>query len=49
MLQKTFMDVTYYPDIQNNIDKNASFIHGDDKEFSFEKRYVHKNGNIVWG
>jgi signal transduction histidine kinase len=49
MLHKTFMDITYNEDVQLNVDKNAKLIEDDSREFSFEKRYVHKNGNIFWG
>jgi len=49
MLQKTFMDVTYNEDVQFNIDKNFMLMQDGGREYSFEKRYVHKNGNIIWG
>jgi PAS domain S-box-containing protein len=49
MLQKTFMDISYYEDIQTNVDNNRRLIEGGPREFTFEKRYVHKNGNIIWG
>ena len=50
MLTKTFMDITYYEDINKNIDLNYQFIENNiHQEFSFEKRYVHKNGTLVWG
>lgn len=49
MLQKTYMDITYQEDIQTNLDNVNMFIEGTNKESSFEKRYVHKNGSILWG
>jgi len=49
MIQKTFMDVTYPEDIQNNVDNNVKFLEGNNANISFEKRYVHKDGNIIWG
>jgi PAS domain S-box-containing protein len=49
MLQKTLMDVTYEPDIQTNINKNVQFIEGAITEYSYEKRYVRKDREIVWG
>ena len=49
MLQKTFMDITYIEDVQMNIDKTRRLFENEGKEYSFEKRYVHKNGNIIWG
>jgi PAS domain S-box-containing protein len=42
MLQKTFMDISYYQDIQENADKNRQLIDGDNREYTFEKRYLHK-------
>jgi len=49
MLQKTLMDITYNEDVQINIDRNAQLLEGINREFSFEKRYLHKNGDIIWG
>ncbi len=49
MLQKTFMDITCHDDIQASIENNIRLINGTNKEFSFEKRYVHKDGSILWG
>ncbi len=49
MLQKTLMDVTYKDDIQINIDRNIHLMENKGREFSLEKRYVHRNGNIIWG
>ncbi|MCK9211235.1 MAG: PAS domain S-box protein [Ignavibacteriaceae bacterium] len=49
MLQKSFLDITFDQDVQTNIDEITQFIEADNREFSYEKRYVHKNGNILWG
>jgi len=49
MLQKSFMDITFDQDIHENVDKNAQLMEGKAREFSFEKRYVHKDGHLVWG
>ncbi len=49
MLQKTFMDVTYPEDIQINIDKNAQLIEGKFVVAAYEKRYIRKDGSILWG
>jgi PAS domain S-box-containing protein len=49
MLNKTLQDLTYPDDIQTNLDGNASLIAGTIKKFSLEKRYVRKDGTIVWG
>jgi len=49
MLQKPLADITYYEDIQINNDLNAQLIENGNREFSLEKRYVHKDGTIIWG
>lgn len=49
MLQKTFMDITHPQDIQTNGDRNAQLMEGTITSASFEKRYVRKDGTIVWG
>jgi PAS domain S-box-containing protein len=49
MLQKSLMDITFDQDIQENVDNNAQLMEGKSKELSFEKRYVHKDGHLVWG
>jgi PAS domain S-box-containing protein len=49
MLNFSLQNVTYPQDRQENLDNNALLIQGKIKEFSIEKRYLHKNGSIVWG
>jgi PAS domain S-box-containing protein len=49
MLQKTFQDLTSPEDIQTNRDNNAALIAGRIKEFSLVKRYIRKDGTVVWG
>ncbi|MEI8133108.1 MAG: PAS domain S-box protein [Leptolinea sp.] len=49
MLQKRFQDVTYPEDIRENEENNAKLIKGDIFEFSLDKRYMRKDGGIVWG
>lgn len=49
MLEKTFIDVSYTDDIQVNIENNAKLITGEITEFSLEKRYIRKDGSIMWG
>lgn len=49
MLQKTLVDVTFPEDVHQNLEANAHLIDGSLKEFSYEKRYVRKDGGIVWG
>lgn len=49
MLHKTFHSVTYPDDVQTNLDNNALLLGGTRKEFSIEKRYIRKDGTVVWG
>lgn len=49
MLQKTYMDITYLEDIQLNVAKNAKVLTGEEIEYSIEKRFVRKDGALVWG
>ena len=49
MLQKSFMDITHDEDIQANVDANMQLIEGYQREFSIEKRYLHKDGSLIWG
>jgi PAS domain S-box-containing protein len=49
MLNKTFQDVTHPDDTQTNMDNNALLIAGTIREFTIEKRYICKDGRVVWG
>jgi two-component system sensor histidine kinase/response regulator len=48
MLNATFQDVTHPDDRQNNVDYNALLLQGKIREFSIEKRYLRKDGTVVW-
>ena len=49
MLSKTFMDVTFSEDTAENVDQNELLVKGRIRDFSIEKRYVRKDGQVVWG
>ncbi len=49
MLNLSFQDVTYPDNIQENIDDNAKLLNDEIRQFTIEKRYIHKDGKIVWG
>jgi len=49
MLNKSYLDVTHPDDIQENLDKNVQLLGGEIREFSIDKRYIRKDGAIVWG
>jgi PAS domain S-box-containing protein len=45
---KTFLDITYKEDIQRNVNLYEQMVTGKYDEYSYEKRYVRKNGKIIW-
>lgn len=49
ILSKDFKDVTYPPDIETNRREVENFVNGNLREFSYEKRYIRKDGKTVWG
>lgn len=46
--RKTFLDITYKDDLENNIQLYEEMISGKIDEYSYEKRYVKKSGQIIW-
>jgi PAS domain S-box-containing protein len=49
MLKLTFKAITHADDVQENVDKMALLLVGKIREYSLEKRYIRKNGSIMWG
>jgi PAS domain S-box-containing protein len=45
----TFMSITHPDDLQEDLDNMEKLLKGDIREFSMEKRYIRKDGSIVWG
>ena len=45
---KKWMDITYVEDIALTQEIIQSLLSGKARSARFEKRYVHKNGNIIW-
>lgn len=45
---KTFLDITYKEDIPNNINLYQKLVSGEHDEYVYEKRYVRKDGKIIW-
>lgn len=43
-----FTDFTYPEDVNKDWTKFVELIEGKISQYSMEKRYVHKNGNLVW-
>ncbi len=49
LLTKTISDISHPDDVQENMDYLADLVAGKINDFSMEKRYLHKNGQILWG
>ena len=49
MLALTLQAVTLPQDVQVNIDNNALLVAEKIREFTMEKRYLRKDGSMVWG
>ena len=48
LLQTTFQELTYPPDLQMDLDLLARLLRGQIESYRLEKRYVHKDGYLVW-
>ena len=48
-LSDTFMSITHPDDLQKDLENMEKLLKGDLREFSMEKRYIRKDGFIVWG
>jgi PAS domain S-box-containing protein len=48
LLNKTFLDITYKEDIQNNLNLYEQMVSGKINEYAYEKRYVRKDGKVIW-
>ncbi|MFZ1806472.1 MAG: PAS domain-containing sensor histidine kinase [Cyclobacteriaceae bacterium] len=48
LIGKTFLDITYKEDRDNNFSYYDKLRNGTISEYSFEKRYVKKDGAIIW-
>lgn len=47
ILSKTFRDLTHPDDHRISLDINQKLLSGEADKATFEKRYLHKNGNII--
>ena len=45
---KSWKEITYKEDIQPNIDLVEKILHGEINSGRMEKRFIHKDGNLVW-
>jgi PAS domain S-box-containing protein len=49
LLNLTFFDITYPGDLDHNIASWLDFAQGGSAQYTVEKRYVRKDGSIIWG
>ncbi len=49
LLNRRFAEVTHADDVQEDLDSRMSLMSGETRIFQREKRYIHKEGQIVWG
>ncbi len=48
MMSMTFMDITHPEDLEASLARATPLIEGRVESYAQEKRYVHKNGDLVW-
>ena len=48
LLQKTFQDITHPDDLDTNLDNVRRILAGEIDAHSMEKRYIRKDGSVVW-
>ncbi|MCA9199166.1 MAG: PAS domain S-box protein [Planctomycetales bacterium] len=48
LMQLTFQDVTHSEDLERDLNLVRQIMDGECEKYSMEKRYVRKNGEIVW-
>lgn len=48
LLKMNFADITFEDDIEISKDNHEKALKGDYKTYQFQKRFLHKNQNIVW-
>ena len=49
LLALTFLQITYAEDLNLNLDYRLQALAGEISCYQMEKRYIHKNGQIIWG
>lgn len=48
LLGKTFQDVTHPADLQKDLEQRRRLVDGYVRTYQMEKRYLHKEGHVVW-
>ena len=49
LLEKTFQQVTYPDDLATDLGHVTQMLAGEIDTYQIEKRYIHKEGHVVWG
>ncbi len=49
LLARGFQDITHPEDLAASLDRYQSLMRGEIPNFSLEKRYLRKDGSVVWG
>ena len=49
MLEKTFPDICHPDDLDDSLAKYNGLLSGEYDNYQLEKRYLHKDGHIIWG
>jgi PAS domain S-box-containing protein len=48
LLERTFQDITHPDDLEADLENVHKMLAGEIKTYQMEKRYLHKNGSVVW-
>jgi diguanylate cyclase (GGDEF)-like protein/PAS domain S-box-containing protein len=48
LLGKTFQDITHLQDLDKDLDNVRRMLSGEVRTYQMEKRYLHKEGHVVW-
>jgi diguanylate cyclase (GGDEF)-like protein/PAS domain S-box-containing protein len=49
LLGRTFAEITHPDDIDKNLELFAELLAGKRDSYQLEKRYVHRDGHVIWG
>ena len=48
LLQRTFQDITHPEDLDKDLRQARRLLEGEISSYQMEKRYIHKDGHVVW-
>ena len=49
LLKLSMADITHPDDLQESLDRRKAILAGEGSHFQIEKRYLHKDGRLLWG